>query len=78
MKDLIDQVRSATVVLPRHIQVRHVKTGNEYMVTGLCFNESTMALCVTYSPRFIPEVVFCRPYDQFLSRFVPILTGVWK
>lgn len=48
---------------------RHNKSGAEYMVTGLSFDEESMAVLVTYEGYRLESVPFTRKLVNFTERF---------
>lgn len=51
---------------------RHRETGDGYEVEGLCLRERDLVPCVLYSRIGCDGPLWCRPLDEFLSRFVEV------
>lgn len=53
-----------------YIQVwKHKKTGKEYFILKICFNEANCEMMVVYTPRESPTLAWVRPYNEFIEKF---------
>lgn len=51
---------------------RHTRTGGRYEVGGICIIEKTQVVAIAYRATSGSPIVWVRPANEFLSRFVLI------
>ena len=68
--ELVDRMKIAEKMVPQGFTIRHVRTGQEYMVRGHAMRVGDLELLVQYSPLAGSVVVFSRPVSEIQAKFV--------
>ena len=69
-EQLQERMDAAERLVPKGRIIRHVRTGNEYLVRGHSLRVGDLALMVNYSQRVGPVIVFSREVEGIRSKFV--------
>lgn len=75
--ELKARMARAAELVPRNRHVRHVRSGDMYVVRGHSLRESDLEALVHYSPRFYRSIVFSRPLNDFRAKFVQANGEPW-
>lgn len=77
-QELQVRMRAAAHLVPSGCNIRHVKTGGEYIVRGHSLRVGDLAPMVNYSPLTGPVIVFSRVAADVQAKFVRMDGEDWK
>ena len=77
-RELQIRMRAAAHLVPAGYNIRHVRTGGEYIVRGHSLRVGDLAPMVNYSPMNGPVIVFSRVAADVQAKFVRMDGKEWK
>ena len=67
--ELQARIQAADNLVPAGRFIRHIRTGNEYLVRGHSLRSNDLTALVLYSPKYGPSIVFSREVGDVLTKF---------
>lgn len=69
-EELTARMLEADRLAPKGYWMRHVKSGDLYIIAGHSLRENDLEALVHYRPKFGPAIYFSRPLKEVHARFV--------